>query len=831
MASRALVALTTLAISLLSFSSNTSFADEPQYNVIPDQYIIRFRDEISRDDVLRITRRLTAEHRLQLRHMYRDSIKGFSAEVPPGVLDLLRQHPDIISIEPNGYWYLEGDQPGVQVVITPTDVTATPQGQTAIEVTWTDLSDTEIAYEVARSTTGPGGTYTTVIQSPGVNVTSYTDTNVVANQQYCYIVRVGESAFSITPFSDPGCATIVPPPPTIPAAPTGLVATTFDDQRIDISWNDQSDNETGFRIERSSGSGGTFSEIDLVGANVSNFSDTGLPADSEFCYRVRAYNSAGDSSYTNVDCATTDSDDPPPPPPPDPLAAPTDLTATPVGETSIELNWVDNATTEVGFEVQRSTSGIGGPYVSLAGIMQPNATTYTDATVVAGNEYCYIVRAGISAAELGPFSDAACATAGTPPPSDPPSDPTGLNTTPVNDQRIDLSWTDTSNDEDGFEVERALGVGGTFSQIAIVGANVTNYSDTGRSELTEYCYRVRAFNSAGDSGYTATSCATTPEAPPPGACSDTGNHDDLTDLWGITQVKANLNATWQATQTAGCEITPWYFGLDSGVDSDHPDLNVVEIMGFIAADPSDDGEDGNGHGTHTAGTAAAIDGNGGVVGVAPGAPVYGFKVCGDSGSCAIDDIIAGVDEVTSRKLANPDQPMVANMSLGGGANSASDTAVRRSVNAGVVYSLSAGNGSLGSCIFPANSQNASPARVGDDAINAADGSDGDTARINGAITVTSSNQSDSDVNCNFGAPVTVAAPGSGILSTYLNGGYATLSGTSMAAPHVAGAAILYLQRNPTASPTEVEQAIVNELDPWTTNDTPNADGRLDAEPL
>jgi subtilisin family serine protease len=103
--------------------------------------------------------------------------------------------------------------------------------------------------------------------------------------------------------------------------------------------------------------------------------------------------------------------------------------------------------------------------------------------------------------------------------------------------------------------------------------------------------------------------------------------------------------------------------------------------------------------------------------------------------------------------------------------------------------------------------------------------------MNGAITVTSSNQSDNDVNCNFGNPVTVAAPGEGILSTAPGGGTATMSGTSMATPHVAGAALLYLQSHPGASPTQVEQGIVNDLDPWSTNDNPNADGRLDAEDL
>lgn len=827
MAIRNLIIIVLHTLFFLSLSPASTFADEPQYEVVPDQYIIRFRDDLSRDDVLRITRNLTAQQKLKLRHTFRDSIKGFSATVPPEALEILRQHPDILTIEPNGYWYLEASNPSLQTVDAPTNLAATPQGQTAIQLTWTDNATTELGYQVFRSTTGIGGNYTLLFQSLGVDVTSYTDSAVVTDQEYCYQVRVAETAQLIGNFSTAVCATIVPPPPLPPEAPTGMLATTVNDQRIDLSWVDQSNNETGFRIERALGAGGSFTEIDLVGANVTNYSDTGLSDDTEYCYRARAYNGTGDSLYTNVSCATTDVIVIPP----DPLAAPTDLAADPVGETQIVLTWVDNATEELGFEVQRSGNGINGPYFQIGGVGQANATTFTDATVVSGSTYCYQVRAGINVAQLGEFSNRVCATAGTPPPADPPTAPTGLSTAAVNEQRIDLTWTDTANNESGFEIERALGIGGAFAQVDVVGSNVANYSDSGLSATTEYCYRVRAFNDAGNSTYTATSCSTTLEEPPVGSCTDSGNHEDLSQLWGITKIKAHLNATWVATQNAGCDLAPWFFGLDSGVDSDHQDLNVVEIMGFIAADPSDPGEDGNGHGTHTAGTAAAIDGNGGVVGVAPGASIYGFKVCDDSGSCAIDDIIAGIDEVTSRKLANPSQPMVANMSLGGGANSLTDTAVRKSVNAGVVFTLSAGNGSLGACLFPANSQGTSPARTGDDQINQFDGSDGDTARINGVITVTSSNMSDSDVNCNFGNPVTVAAPGEGIFSTYLNGGHNTLSGTSMAAPHAAGAAILYLHRNPAATPTEVEQAIANELDPWSTDDTPNADGRLDAETL
>ncbi|UCF21510.1 MAG: S8 family serine peptidase [Gemmatimonadota bacterium] len=532
-------------------------------------------------------------------------------------------------------------------------------------------------------------------------------------------------------------------------------------------------------------------------------------------------------------------------PAPDPFNPPSNLVATTTGTSTIGLTWQDNTNDETGFEIERSL-GPSGPFTNIAGV-GTDVTSYGDNGLAENTEYCYRVRAfkpkKRNSNTYSDYSNIACATTDGTPPAPPSGDPSNLTATTVDHQRIDLGWTDGSNNEDGFSIERCTGSGCTnFAEIATVGANVTSYVNTGLQALTTYRYQVRAFTGPASSrlysGYTNVAEATTTKAPPPPpGCNDNGAHDDLGDpgLYGITKTKANQNGHWlgvRGNDPANCGMRAEFFGLDTGVDSDHPDLNVVEIQCFLAGTPSCTGEDGHGHGTHTAGTAAAVDGGpaNGVVGMAPGAKIHGYKVCTDGGSCPNDDIIAGIDAVTAYKNAQPGLAMVANMSLGGGISNAIDTAVRRSVNAGVTYTLSAGNGVLGACIFPADAQGSSPARVGDDDINASDGSNGDTKLVNGAITTTSSNQNDTDVNCNYGNPVSVAAPGSGIKSTWLNGGYNTISGTSMAAPHSAGAAILVLQGG-TQSPTAVEQQIVNDLDPWTTNDLPNADGRLDARCL
>lgn len=812
-------------------------------------------------------------------------------------------------------------------VTAPSGLTATSGGEQRIDLAWTDNSDDEDGFQIERRL-GQSGTFS-AIATGSANVVTYGDVGLTAGTEYCYRVRAVRGA-DLSSYTNVQCATTdSPPPPPPPAAPSDILAAAAAANRIDLTWTDNAGDETGFSIERRLGQSGSFAEVGQAAANATSFANSGLEASTEYCYRLRAFNGGGYSSYSGIACATTPE---PPPPPPSGLVAPTDLRAdapnaqwvrvrwsdnatnesgfrverrlgqsgtfvqiaqmgadatgmldqgiateteycyrayaynaqgasdysnvacvttkaggslapaapsnlvtSPVDHQTMSLSWTDNAGNENGFKVERR-EGAGGTYVEIAQL-GPNSRSYLSTGLLPSTQYCYRVRAFIVGGSHSGYSNESCGITTNPPA--PPSPPASLQATAVDHQRIDLSWIDAADNEDGFRIERRLGQAGSFQQIAALGPNVSSYADGALSGATEYCYRVIAFNPQGD-GVSNESCATTatppppPPPPPPGQCADTGNHDTQSgqyDLWDIEKVKAPQNPTWQATQIEGCEITVHFFGLDTGVDGDHPDLNVVEVRNFVASEPGNDGEDGHGHGTHTAGSAAAIDGNGGVVGVAPGAPIHGFRVCDDGGVCADDDILAAVDAVTGWKNANPAVPAVANMSLGGTLAAAVDTAIRRSVNAGVVYAVSAGNGLLGACLIPWLADEQSPAKLGDDDITASNGSNGNSKRVNGVITTTSSDRNDHDTNCNYGNPVTVAAPGFDVTSTWLSGGYNTISGTSMAAPHAAGAAILYLQQHPTATPTQVEAAIVAALEPWVTDDAPNADGRLNVQPL
>ncbi|MBZ0266572.1 fibronectin type III domain-containing protein, partial [bacterium] len=190
-------------------------------------------------------------------------------------------------------------------------------------------------------------------------------------------------------------------PTSIPNAPGALVASAANRQ-VDLTWVDLSDNENAFAIERSTDGGTLFEEVAQVAANLTSYTDAGLPASTEYCYRVRADNFAGASGYTNLDCATT--------PAPVPPAAPIDLTAT----------------------------------------------------------------ASVSS-------------------------------------RIDVTWTDQADDEDGFMVERSTDGGVTFDAFALTGPDAASYSDVGVPPMTQYCYRVRAFNAAGGLPSPSTECAVTPD--------------------------------------------------------------------------------------------------------------------------------------------------------------------------------------------------------------------------------------------------------------------------------------------------------------------------------
>lgn len=252
--------------------------------------------------------------------------------------------------------------------------------------------------------------------------------------------------------------------------------------------------------------------------------------------------------------------------------------------------------------------------------------------------------------------------------------------------------------------------------------------------------------------------------------------------WGLDRTDQRalpLSTTYTYTST-GSGVRAYI--IDTGILLAHTDFGGRAVTGFDAVTSGGSANDCHGHGTHVAGT---VGGN--TWGIAKNVSLIAVRVLNCSGSGTTSGVIAGVDWVASNAVL----PAVANMSLGGGASSALDQAINRGIDAGVTFAVAAGNGNfLG---IPQNACNFSPARVPN------------------AITVGATSQTDTEASfSNYGTCVDILAPGVSVTSAWYTSPTATntISGTSMATPHVAGAAARYLQNNPGASPVTVRNALV-----------------------
>lgn len=265
---------------------------------------------------------------------------------------------------------------------------------------------------------------------------------------------------------------------------------------------------------------------------------------------------------------------------------------------------------------------------------------------------------------------------------------------------------------------------------------------------------------------------------------------------GVNRIDADKNIISFSGNKVNADIAI----IDTGIDRNHADLNVVHGATCFGAGLLS-GSDDNGHGTHVAGTAAAKNNNFGVVGVAPGANLWAVKVLNAAGAGSLSCVISGVDYVT----AHASEIEVANMSLGCKCQSqALKEAITRSVNAGIVYVVAAGNDAEDASSFePANY---SLDIDGVLTISAIADSDGRCGSL-GASTSSGSDDTLASFS-NFGEPITLAAPGVNIRSTYLFGTYNTLSGTSMATPHATGAVALLLDSQNALSPDDVRQTLL-----------------------
>lgn len=282
-----------------------------------------------------------------------------------------------------------------------------------------------------------------------------------------------------------------------PSTPTELEMVANSKTMIWLLWDDNSSSEQGTYVERSLNGTSGWTQIGTTSPNVESIIDTGRTCGTDYYYRVRAYNEAGNSPYSNVlrtnttECTST---------------APTNLILSNATQTSIKLTWGDNSSNETGFRIERSPNGTTFTEIATVGA---NVETYTSTGLTCNTTYYYRVRsynAGGNSAYTNIASEKTLECS--------PAAPTDLTATGQSRTHILLQWKDNSTNENGFEIWTHPGGLGLWTRADTVSANVTSYVDILRSCNASLTYRVRAINDGGNSDYSNTATGTTKPCTP-----------------------------------------------------------------------------------------------------------------------------------------------------------------------------------------------------------------------------------------------------------------------------------------------------------------------------
>ena len=295
----------------------------------------------------------------------------------------------------------------------------------------------------------------------------------------------------------------VPPPP--PATPNGLQSQATSAARVSLNWTTGATNASGFYVERApdnAGTAGTFVQIASVQVSTPSYVNTGLAANTAYWFRVRAFNSSDVSGYSNNASATTFVLP----------GTPNNLAGQAISSSRIDLSWVDNASNETSYLLERAPDNAGSPGTFAQSASLPaGSTAYSNTGLNANTRYWYRIRAANAtdssaySAQLSISSLQGLVA------------PTSLAAAVISAAQINLSWTDNTTSETAYTVERApdnAGAAGTYAAIATLAANSTSYSDATLTQNTRYWYRVRASNALDISPYSNQVSGTTPLLPP-----------------------------------------------------------------------------------------------------------------------------------------------------------------------------------------------------------------------------------------------------------------------------------------------------------------------------
>ncbi|MBM3250218.1 MAG: tandem-95 repeat protein, partial [Candidatus Omnitrophica bacterium] len=272
--------------------------------------------------------------------------------------------------------------------LAPSNLAASALSSTEIKLTWQDNSSDEQSFRIERSNSSSGPF--SLAASISANTTTYTNTGLTPSTTYYYRVCAYKSS-AVTGYSNTASAATAQF-----NAPTNLVAAPASSSQINLTWQDNTNDERNFRIEKGSSANGPFTLVASISANTTSYSNTGLSPGVTYYYRVYAYKDTFSSGYSNVASAATLQ-----------IPAPTNLTANAASPTQINLSWQDHATDELNYRVERSASA-AGPFTLIA-TLGANSTSYSNTGLTAGTTYYYRVYA-LKNTIISTYSNTASAT-------------------------------------------------------------------------------------------------------------------------------------------------------------------------------------------------------------------------------------------------------------------------------------------------------------------------------------------------------------------------------------------------------------------------------------
>lgn len=443
-------------------------------------------------------------------------------------------------------------QEAARATNAPGNLVATGASSSQVDLAWTDNSTNETGFTFAFDTNS-GLTNPSYVWAGGANTTAHSHAGRSPATTYFYKIKAEGSPHSAWTAVDGATTT-----------PASLAASVVSSSRIDLSWTGNAGNSNiiGYTFAyatNSSFAGAAYQYV--AGAGSASFQHTGLYAGTAYYYKIKAEGTSDlyDSPFTAAITATTTAAAP---------NAPSGLSASAVSSSQINLSWTDNSSNETGFELKRATDSAFTQGVVWIGNIQ--GTSYSNTGLSAATTYHYRVRAE-GAAQDSAYSAAVSATTSTS--GTLPTAPSGLNATAVSSTRIDLSWTDNSSNETGFEVKRATDSGFTQGVVWVGNVQGSTFASTGLNPSTTYYYAVRAEGTAGKSAYSAADSATTggPLSGTPISPRFAGINAWMPHQIGPQKFYGKLETKWAEVQASGARIMRYGgIGVDEFADPTWP---------------------------------------------------------------------------------------------------------------------------------------------------------------------------------------------------------------------------------------------------------------------